>query len=46
MITVQKKVKRKRYPSDMSRNGWEKLKKQLLVKKEESSKGGRPAVIL
>jgi putative transposase len=46
MSTYQKNVKRKRYPSDMSKNGWGKLKKQLPVKKEESSKGGRPTAVL
>jgi putative transposase len=46
MSTIQKKGKRKRYPSDMSDNGWKELKKQLPFRKEESSKGGRPAAIL
>jgi putative transposase len=46
MSTIQKKAKRKRYPSDISQNGWKKLKKQLLVNREESGKGGRPAVNL
>lgn len=46
MSTIQKKLKRKRYPSDISRNGWKKLKKQLPLKKEASGKGGRPTVKL
>jgi putative transposase len=46
MSTIQKKLKRKKYPSDISQNGWEKLKKQLPARKEESGKGGRPAAIL
>lgn len=42
MSTVQKKVKRPRYPSDISKNGWQKLKKVFAVPGSGSLKGGRP----
>lgn len=43
MSTDQNKVKRGRYPSDMSKNGWEKLKKLLPESKSNAIAGGRPA---
>jgi putative transposase len=46
MSTNQKKAKRKRYPSDISKNGWEKFKPALPVVKSASHQGGRPVVII
>lgn len=46
MSTHQKKAKRKRYPSDMSKNGWKKFKPALPVVKSTSKSGGRPAVAI
>lgn len=43
MSTAQNKAKRKRYPSDISKNGWRNLKKELPKPKNETSKGGRPS---
>jgi len=42
MSTQQKKEKRKRYPSDISKNGWKKLRKLLPVRETDPSVGGRP----
>jgi len=44
MSTHQKKVKRRRYPSDMSENGWKKLKPYLPEAKSDKQKGGREPV--
>lgn len=41
MNTSQIKLKRKRYPSDISKNGWKNLKKELPVLMNKP-KGGRP----
>jgi transposase len=46
MSTVQTSVKRKKYPSDISKNGWKNLKKELPKPKNDSEKGGRPNVDL
>ncbi len=43
MSTIQKKQKRKSYPSDLSQNGWEKLQQAMPVVKSASKGGGRPA---
>lgn len=43
MSTDQNKVKRGKYPSDMSKNGWEKIKKLLPESKSNTIQGGRPA---
>ncbi len=43
MSTDQNKLKRARYPSDMSKNGWETLKKLLPESKSNALQGGRPA---
>jgi putative transposase len=40
----QKKQRRRRYPSDMSQNGWQKFKQAMPVVKTASKSGGRPAV--
>jgi putative transposase len=45
MSTGVIKIKRRRYPSDISKNGWKQLKR-LLVLPCSSAKGGRPAVEL
>ena len=45
MSTVQKKAKRRKYPSDMSENGWRQLKKCFL-NCPANPKGGRPAADL
>jgi putative transposase len=45
MSTEVNKVKRRRYLSDISKNGWKQLKR-LLVLSCSSAKGGRPAVEL
>ena len=42
MSTNQKKQKRKSYPSDISQNGWKKLKQAMPVVKTASKAGGRP----
>ena len=42
MSTEQKKNKRKRYPSDISKNGWKKLRKLLPVRETDPRRGGRP----
>lgn len=42
MSTAQNKSKRASYPSDMSKNGWGKLKKVLPGSKSGTKKGGRP----
>jgi putative transposase len=42
MSTDQNKVKRGKYPSDVSKNGWEKLKKLLPESKSNAIAGGRP----
>lgn len=46
MSTTQSKVKRKKYPSDISENGWKKLKPYLPEAKSDSKKGGRTRVDL
>lgn len=46
MHPEQKKSKRKRYPSDLSENGWRKYKEALPVVKSASKSGGRPAVAI
>ena len=46
MNTVQIKVKREKYPSDISKNGWETLKPLLPVSKSNAIVGGRPPVEL
>lgn len=46
MSTQQKKVKRKKYPSDISKNGWKKLKPYLPESKSGEGKQGRLAVDL
>lgn len=43
MSTVQKTVKRAKYPSDMSANGWLKIKDKLPKPKNDTKVGGRPA---
>lgn len=43
MSTFQKKEKRKTYPSDISKSGWEKLKQAIPLVKTASKTGGRPA---
>ena len=42
MSTVQSSLKRSTYPSDISKNGWKNLKKELPLPKNASDKGGRP----
>jgi transposase len=42
MSTVQNNQKRKKYPSDISRNGWKNLQKELSGSKSGMGKGGRP----
>lgn len=42
MSTSQNKPKRANYPSDMSKNGWKKLKAVLPAAKSGTEKGGRP----
>lgn len=42
MSTPQNKPKRAKYPSDMSKNGWKKLKAVLPASKSGTEKGGRP----
>jgi putative transposase len=44
--TPQKKAKRKRYPSDISKNGWANFKQSLPVIKSASKQGGRPAAAI
>ena len=44
MSTEQKKQKRKQYPSDISENGWRKLKQALPLVQSASKSSGRPAV--
>ena len=46
MSTVQTSVKRKKYPSDISKNGWKNLKKELPQPKNNTNKGGRPSIDL
>lgn len=46
MSTQQKKNKRKKYPSDISKNGWKKLRKLLPISETDASRGGRPPVDL
>ncbi|QMU31179.1 IS5 family transposase [Adhaeribacter radiodurans] len=46
MSTSQKKQKRRRYPSDISQNGWQKLKKLLEGPDSAIRKAGRPAADL
>lgn len=46
MSTEQKKSKRKRYPSDISKNGWKRLRKLLPARKTDPSRGGRPSADL
>lgn len=43
MSTPQNKPKRAKYPSDMSKNGWKKLKEVLPASKSGTKKGGRPS---
>lgn len=42
MSTVQTSSKRKKYPSDISKNGWKNLKEELPKPKNNTKKGGRP----
>ena len=42
MSTPQNKPKRAKYPSDMTKNGWKKLKAVLPASKPSTEKGGRP----
>jgi putative transposase len=42
MSTHQKKAKRLKYPSDMSKNGWQQLKKLFIIPDCVGSQGGRP----
>lgn len=42
MSTPQNKPKRAKYPSDMTKNGWKKLKAVLPAPKPRAEKGGRP----
>ncbi|MFK7934170.1 MAG: IS5 family transposase [Saprospiraceae bacterium] len=42
MSTHQNKVKRKKYPSDISKNGWKNLQKELPQPNNDTEKGGRP----
>ncbi len=42
MSTQQILRKRAKYPSDISKNGWEKLKKELPLPQNKGSKGGYP----
>ena len=42
MNTRQNKLKRKKYPSDISKNGWKNLKRELPRAKNDTEKGGRP----
>jgi putative transposase len=44
MSTIQIKLKRKKYPSDISKNGWNTLKNLLPEWQKPVSDGGRPAV--
>ena len=46
MSTTVKNAKRTKYPSDISKNGWKKLKKLLPVSQYEQSGVGRPPVAL
>ena len=46
MSMVQTSVKRKPYPSDISKNGWKNLKKELPQPKNNTNKGGRPSIDL
>lgn len=46
MSTAQSTRRRASYPSDMSKNGWEKLKWLLPLSKTGTEKGGRPPVEL
>lgn len=46
MSTAQSKEKRKKYPSDISKNGWKKLQPYLPEPKSDSQKGGRQPVSL
>lgn len=43
MSTLQNKPKRSKYPSDMRKNGWRKLKSVLPACKSGTPKGGRPS---
>ena len=43
---VQTSVKRKPHPSDISKNGWKNLKKELPQPKNNTNKGGRPSIDL
>ena len=42
MSTIQTWAKRKKYPSDISKNGWKNLKPELPKPKNDTTKGGRP----
>ena len=42
MSTYQKKTKRGRYPSDMSKNGWRQLKRCFIIPDSYRPQGGRP----
>jgi putative transposase len=44
MSAQQKSTKRRKYPSDISKNGWRNLKKELPEPKNDTKKGGRPNV--
>ena len=41
MSATQTSVKRAKYPSDISKNGWKNLKTELPKPKNDTSKGGR-----
>jgi putative transposase len=40
--TIQNKQKRRKYPSDISKNGWQKLRQELPMAQSNTRKGGRP----
>ena len=46
MSTVQNNINRKKYPSDISKNGWKQLKKLLPPSKSNTETGGRIPVNL
>ena len=46
MSTQRSNNKRKAYPSDISKNGWKKLRKLLPVPETKTGQGGRPRVDL
>ena len=46
MSTIQKKPKRRNHPSEISENGWQKLKPHLPEAKSGQGKAGRQSVAL